>query len=247
MPKAATNKAATDKAATEKASIPGRSRGKSTAVRFGRPPKELAGEVDERVLEAARRIFLARGFEGASVDEIAQAARSGKQTIYARFRGKRELFAAVVTRDIATRIGQSANAIPSGGAIEERLASAGMFVLHASLEPERVGLMRLAIAETQRFPDLASTLSRTAHQLSTEMAARLLGELTQSDELGRLAAFAPEHIATTARLFLDIIDMPLLMRALFERDLEVLRSEIAPHVARGVTFFLAACRNGGVT
>jgi AcrR family transcriptional regulator len=216
-------------------------------VRFGRPPKELAGEVDERVLEAARKVFLERGFEGASVDEIAQAARSGKQTIYARFRGKRELFTAVVTRDIATRIRQSANAIPSGGPIEERLGNAAMFMLHASLEPERIALMRLAIAETQRFPDLASTLSRTAHQLSTEMGARLLGELTQSDELGRLAAFAPEHIARTARLFLDVIVMPLMMRALFERDLDVLRSEIAPHVARGVRFFLAACRNDGVT
>jgi AcrR family transcriptional regulator len=60
-------------------------------VRFGRPPKELAGEVDERVLDAARKIFLERGFEGASIDEIAEAARSGKQTIYARFRNKREL------------------------------------------------------------------------------------------------------------------------------------------------------------
>jgi AcrR family transcriptional regulator len=230
-----------------KASAPKRGRGKRAAVRSGRPPKELAGEVDERVLEAARKLFLERGFEGASIDEIAQAARSGKQTIYARFRNKRELFTAVVTRDIATRIGQSASAIPSGGTIEDRLVSAAMFVLHTSLDPDRIALMRLAIAETHRFPDLASTVSRTANQISTEMGARLLGELTRSDELGRLAAFAPEHIATTARLFLNLVVMPLLMRALFEKDLEALRGEIAPHVARCVAFFLAACRNGGVS
>jgi hypothetical protein len=39
----------------------------------------------------------------------------------------------------------------------------------------------------------------------------------------------------------------LLLRALFETDVEVLREEIGPHVARNVAFFLAACRNAGVT
>jgi AcrR family transcriptional regulator len=228
-------------------SKPSRGRAKRSAVRFGRPPKELAGEVDERVLDAARKIFLERGFEGASIDEIAQAARSGKQTIYARFRNKRELFTAVVMRDVASRILQFGNEVPSGASIEERLVSAGTFILHSSLEPERIGLMRLAVAETHRFPDLASTVSRTAHQLSTEVGARLLREMTQSDELGRLPAFAPERLATTARFFLNLIVVPLLMRSLFEKDLDVLYAEISPHVARNVAFFLAACRNGGVS
>ena len=77
---------------------------KRAAVRFGRPPKELAGEVDARILDAARKVFLERGFEGASIDEIAEVARSGKPTIYARFRDKRALFTAVVARDILARI-----------------------------------------------------------------------------------------------------------------------------------------------
>jgi hypothetical protein len=41
--------------------------------------------------------------------------------------------------------------------------------------------------------------------------------------------------------------VPILLRALFEQKLETLRAEIGPHVARGVAFFLAACRNRGVT
>ena len=77
---------------------------KRAAVRSGRPPKELAGEVDARILDAARKIFLERGFEGASIDEIAEVARSGKPTIYVRFRDKRALFTAVVTQDILSPI-----------------------------------------------------------------------------------------------------------------------------------------------
>jgi AcrR family transcriptional regulator len=216
-------------------------------VRAGRPPKELAGEVDGRVLDAARTIFLERGFEGASIDEIAQAARSGKQTIYTRFRNKRELFTAVVMRDVTSRIARSRSAVPRGASIEERLVSAGTFILNSSLEPERIGLLRLAIAESNRFPDLASAVSRTAYGVSTEVGARLLGEITQSDEVGTLPAFAPEHLATTARFFLNLIVVPFLMRSLLEENLDVLREEIGSHVARSVAFFLVACRNGGVT
>src|SRR5690242_21676591 len=49
-------------------------------VRSGRPPRDLAGEVEERILDAAAKVFLERGFEGASVDEIADVARAGKPT-----------------------------------------------------------------------------------------------------------------------------------------------------------------------
>ena len=55
------------------------------SVRYGRPPRGHAGLVEERILDAAGRVFLEHGFQGASVDEIAEAASAGKPTIYARF------------------------------------------------------------------------------------------------------------------------------------------------------------------
>ena len=122
-------------------------------VRAGRPPKELAGEVDARILDAAREVFLERGFEGASIDEIAEAARSGKRTIYARFRDKRALFTEVVTRDILSRIAEFKADAPLGATVEERLTSVASTLLHWGLDADRIGLMRLAIAEAHRFPE----------------------------------------------------------------------------------------------
>jgi AcrR family transcriptional regulator len=212
-------------------------------VRLGRPPKELAGEVEKRILDASRKVFLERGFEGASIDEIAANARSGKPTIYARFPDKRALFTAVVTRDIIARIEQFKGEVPSEGSIEERLAGAGLALLRWALDSDRVGLLRLAIAEVHRFPDLASSVSRSARELSTDAAARFLREIAQSDELGKRPAFNPQRLPTTARSFLDLVVVPLLMRALFEQKLEALRPEIGPHVASSVAFFLAACRS----
>jgi AcrR family transcriptional regulator len=227
--------------------IPG-AKAKRTAVRFGRPPKELAGEVDARILDAARKVFLERGFEGASIDEIAEAARSGKPTIYARFRDKRALFTGVVTRDILSRILEfKIDVLPTGATIDERLRSAAVTLLHWGLDNDRIGLMRLAVAEARRFPDLASTVGRKARELSTELGVHLLGELTQPEELASLPAFAPERLATTARFFLDLVALPMLFRALFEVNLKTLDAEIDEHVARSVAFFLAACRNGGLS
>jgi AcrR family transcriptional regulator len=225
----------------------GKASARRAVVRFGRPPKERAGEVEERILDAAHRVFLERGFEGASIDEIAEAARAGKPTIYARFANKRALFIAVVMRDVVSRIEQLAIDVPTGATAEERLASAGVAALDWTLDSERMGMARLAIAEARRFPDLASTVSRTARERSTEVGARLLSEMAQSGELATLPAFAPERLATTARFFLDLVVVPILMQALFMQDLEPLRAEIGPHVPRTVAFFLAACRNGGVS
>lgn len=221
-----------------------RSKGTRRTVRRGRPPKEHEGEVDERILDAARKVFLARGFEGASIDEIAAAARAGKPTIYARFGDKRALFTAVVQRDVLSRIAQFSSEAPSDGTIEQRLTRLGIALLNWTLDNERMALMRLAAAEVQRFPDLASSVSRTARQLSTEVAARYLAEMAQSGELGALSAFAPERLATTARIFLDLVVLPFLLRGLFEHRVETLQAEIGPHVAHSVAFFLAGCRQG---
>jgi AcrR family transcriptional regulator len=222
------------------------SKQRGSVVRTGRPPLRLAGEVENRILDAAHRVFLERGLAGASVDEIAGLARAGKPTIYARFANKEALFTAVVMRNVAAVVGRFASHVPTGTTSEERLASVGATVLRWVLTSETVGLLRLAIAEASRFPDLARDVHLSARARGTEAVAKVLGELAQSDELRALAAFAPERLPLTARFFLDLVLLPLLMRALAGERLKVLSAEIGPHVARSVTFFLAACRHGGV-
>jgi AcrR family transcriptional regulator len=215
-------------------------------IRAGRPRRELAGEVEERILDAAKNVFLERGFEGASMDEIAEAARAGKPTIYARFPGKEALFAAVMARKVRENIGTFESIAPTGVTLEERLASIATAILHKVLEPETVGLCRASIAEAPRFPDLAASVHHMARERASEAVGRLLREAAQTDEMRGLPACAPDRRVATAHLFIELIVLPLLMRALFGEVLAALRAEVAPYVARSVAFFLAACRYGGV-
>jgi AcrR family transcriptional regulator len=210
------------------------------AVRCGRPPRELAGKVEERILDAAGKVFLERGFSGASVDEIAEAACAGKPTIYARFPGKQALFTAVVERLVSRNSSLDAFSC-AGGSIEERLDALAIVILTRVLTPETIGLIRVAVAEARRFPDLATSVSHMGRERPTEAVARVFGELAASDDIKASPAFAPEKLSETARRFLDLVVLPMLVRALFGEDLAALRAEIGPHAARLVAFFLSAC------
>jgi AcrR family transcriptional regulator len=217
----------------------------SAAVRSGRPPRELAGEVEERILDAARKAFLDRGFEGASIEEIADAARSGKPTIYARFPNKQALFAAAITRYILAKHSWFESFTPAGATIAERLASIGVALLQEALTSEWIDLLRLAIGEARRFPDLGSIVIRMTRERGGVTMERLLGEAPESVEVGTWPGFSPDRRAMTARYFLDLILLPQLIRALSGEPLETLHAEIGPYVSQRVAFFLDACRNGG--
>jgi AcrR family transcriptional regulator len=211
-------------------------------VRSGRPPRGRAGEVEERILEAARHVFLERGLAGASIDEIARLARAGKPTIYARFPTKEALFTAVGMRNSAKVIERFSGHAPAGATIEERLAEVGTTILQRLLDSETIDFIRLSIAEARRFPELAS-IGRMGRARGAEAVARILHEVSESDEIGTFPAFAPERLATTAQFFLDLVVARHFTRALFGEDLEALSAEIATHVPRSVAFFLAACRH----
>jgi AcrR family transcriptional regulator len=214
------------------------------AVRSGRPPRGHAGRVEERILDAAGRVFLEHGFQGASVDEIAEVACAGKPTIYARFPGKEALFTAVIERLVSRNTSLDAFACP-GASIEQRLDTLAAVILARVLTPETIGLIRVAVAEARRFPDLATSVSCMGRQRPTEAVARVFGELAASDAIGASPAFAPEKLSETARHFLDLVVLPMLVRALYGEDLAALRAEIGSHAARAVAFFLAACGQGG--
>jgi AcrR family transcriptional regulator len=213
------------------------------AVRYGRPPREHAGRVEERILDAAGRVFLEHGFQGASVDEIADAASAGKPTIYARFPNKQALFTAVVERLVRRNTSLYALSC-AGDSIEQRLDALAVIILTRVLASETVGLIRVAVAEARRFPDLATSVSCMGRQRQIEAVASVFAELAATDAIGTSPAFAPDKLTETARRFLDLVVLPMLVRALFGEDLTALRAEIEPHAARSVDFFLAACGHG---
>ena len=63
------------------------------------------------LLASARRVFLERGYHGASVDQIADAAGFSTGVVYSQFGGKADLFLALLEARIAERAAGNARAV----------------------------------------------------------------------------------------------------------------------------------------
>jgi len=211
-------------------------------VRVGRPPREFAGEVEDRILDAARSVFLAHGLGGASIDEVARLARAGKPTIYARYGSKEALFGAVVMRDAARTREGFANRETDGETIEERLISVATNLLKGLLAKDTIDFIRLSLAEVKRFPELAN-FGRSARDRGVGAVVHVLNELAGTIDLSVYPAFTPDRVAKTTEHFLDLAVERLFLRALLGENPKQLRAAIDSHVKSGVAFFLAACRD----
>src|SRR5262245_64795681 len=75
------------------------------AKRIGRI--EQTGLNRDQVLAAARRVFLARGYERATLEAIAQEAGFSKGVVYSQFESKGDLFLALLERRIDERAAQN--------------------------------------------------------------------------------------------------------------------------------------------
>lgn len=115
------------------------------------------GRKAEQVLNGALRIFLRDGYAGAAVDDIVRSAGVSKATLYAYFPDKRLLFETAMQnalkRDCTHPLAEIGNDLPAEKAVP-RITAAMTAWLRSDRETD---LFRVAIGESNRFPDIAAT------------------------------------------------------------------------------------------
>lgn len=171
--------------------------------RGGRPPAGRAGDVEARLLAAATRLFLERGYEGTSCDQVALDAGAGKASIYARYANKAALFAAVIDHMLARSYAQ--DKVAPETPLHERLVAVGMRVLADALYPDALALLRLLVAELARVAEAGARADQLFWQAGVRRAAAAIA-LRDPDAVGQ--AVAP------AEQFIEMVLAPPLMRAL---------------------------------
>jgi AcrR family transcriptional regulator len=154
----------------------------SRMAKRGRPTANERAERRERILDAAAAAFGARGFGGASLDEVAAAAGVTKRTLYVDVGDKAALFAAAVERE-HDRI-RSVAERPGVHALHA-VASEIVFVLHSD---QAIALHRAMIADAPGFPELAERFYETGPEHSIAVLGRALGEVSPPDRAVALYA-----------------------------------------------------------
>ncbi len=202
----------------------------SDPPRRGRPRTDQAGQVEQRILDAAAATFLAQGFGRTTLDQVAEVAHVSKTTLYGRFPTKELLFAAVVSASVQTLQVQM-NFTPTNGSLKERLIQVGIGLAAATLTPESIALMRVTAAETDAFPEVA----REGFRIGFDGCVRCIAEclaVTASEDA--IAAVTPMAVR-----FVEMALHPLYMHAFFGADLVKLRDRAVRDVAEVAEILLA--------
>jgi AcrR family transcriptional regulator len=175
--------------------------------------KHVSGSIRERVLNAAFTLFREQGFSSTSMLDIVTLARISKRDLYALFNNKHAVLAAMINQraqqmrrplDPTTPVPQSREALAA------LLIEFGVSILSTVSQPEVLTVFRLAIAESDRAPEIARTLNSNGHEANKKALTELL---RKGQSLGLVPAGDPGALAADyiSELWGDLL-IRLLMR-----------------------------------
>jgi AcrR family transcriptional regulator len=169
-------------------------------------PQSLRGrERYTRIIASATELFLRDGYSETSIDRILDQSGGSKATLYSYFPTKDDLFRAVTDAVVEN------DRQPELDAHDDMFVTLKAFAeqrLNVIFSPSHRALLRVVIAERQKFPDLARTYHETGPRRSRELLAAYLTDL---DAEGKLAIDDP---STAAGFFIGMLSHEWYSRSL---------------------------------
>jgi AcrR family transcriptional regulator len=163
----------------------------------GRPTAAEARRRQQYLLEVAGAMFMKNGFDGTSIDAVADAAGMSKRTLYARYGDKGALFRAVLSDLIARWLVPIARFQANTIALEPMLMEIGKYLVTSALAPQAVSVHRIIVGEAERRPEFAQLAHAEGRQAAVRAIAAALKR--HQDEL------RVEDLMQTAELFLSLV------------------------------------------
>jgi TetR/AcrR family transcriptional regulator, mexJK operon transcriptional repressor len=180
----------------------------------GRPTREDAERRHRDLIATATRLFLEKGWESTSIDEIARESGVAKRFIYARYADKAALFAGAFERFIIEKIGALHRADPLPDDVEEGLVQFGRTMLDVALSAEALAFHRLFVAEGRSFPSLVKLFAER-HRKGGALGeiVHVLGTYVESGQL------APGDLEMRAeQFFILVVGIPQRLALLIGRE-----------------------------
>jgi len=143
----------------------------------------------ERLLEAARRVFVERGFHATTLDQVAEEAGHTKGAVYSAFESKADLFLAILEERVFRRVGELRRIGARVRSLDE-LTQAGERLWIATLRNEREWSLLLVEFEVYAARDA----------VLRERLADILGRLRSAmcETIEAVASASGEHLPVPA-------------------------------------------------
>jgi TetR/AcrR family transcriptional regulator, mexJK operon transcriptional repressor len=162
----------------------------------GRTPESFEKRRD-RIVRMAAPLFLKKGYDNVSIDEIIGVVGGSKATIYAWFGGKEGLFEAVVRQKCSDVV--LAIHVDTAGSLEAQLIEIGQSFLAMVLSPPILEFHRLMVSIGRTFPEIGRLFFQTGPASAYNIVATWIAK-QQKD--GRIGEGDPYRLAV---LFLDML------------------------------------------
>jgi TetR/AcrR family transcriptional regulator, mexJK operon transcriptional repressor len=187
----------------------------------------------ERIVRLAAPLFLKKGYDNVSIDEIIGVVGGSKATIYAWFGGKEGLFEAVVRQECSDVT--MAIHVDAAGNLETQLTEIGRSFLAMVLSPPILEFHRLMVSIGRTFPDIGRLFYETGPASAYQIVATWIAK-QQKD--GRLIEEDPYQLAV---LFLDMLIGEHQLSWLTSVPRAARRDKIEETVRIAVKVFLGGC------
>ena len=194
---------------------------------------ETAEQRRERIVRMAWPLFLKKGYDNVSIDDIIGTVGGSKATIYAWFGGKQGLFEAVVRQkclDVTMAIHVDPN-----GSLEAQLSEIGHSFLAMVLSPPILEFHRLMVSIGRTFPETGRLFFATGPASAYSIVAEWIAK-QQKD--GRIGEEDPYRLAV---LFLDMLICEHQLSWLTGMPRAARREKIDETVRIAVKVFLRGC------
>jgi AcrR family transcriptional regulator len=157
--------------------------------------KPLASSIRERVLAAAFTLFREQGFSSTSMLDIVTRARISKRDLYALFKNKHAVLAAGISERVQQMRRPLEPATPAPqtrDALATMLVEFGVSLLKTVCHPEVLTVFRLAIAESDRAPEIGRALDRSGREANQRALIELI---RKAQARGLVVAGDPDVLA----------------------------------------------------
>jgi AcrR family transcriptional regulator len=195
----------------------------------------LDGSAKRRqIMDGARTVFMAAGFDGASMNDIARVSGVSKGTLYVYFDSKERLFEALIREERRQQAERLTDFSLEDDDVRGSLFKFGCRLIEMMSRPDTLAHVRTVIAASAKFPQLGRAFYEAGPCFG---ANRLATYMRRMNDEGVLQIADVERAAWQ---FLELCQAGTFKPLMFRMIDELTTAQIEAGVSAGVEVFMAA-------